>query len=193
MRTLTSPSTSRPGRCMPADLPVSRIDLLDQGDDKSVTTPTPPRLHLLKPAADRADRLDHGSGGRAQVRCLDHHLVLEFPKTADEEMDGLLGRGDRRERLDFVLVFQGAGRQRRPLLVASRRETPVMIRDVLRNMSMLVDFVSSVDEAGEAPARRPAACDHRYSIQRGGCFIPSPEEILDEVRDSASSRSSSRA
>ena len=108
-------------------------------------------------------------------------LVLEFPKTASEEMAGPVGRGDRRRVGPVGNSKALAGSH--VLVVASRREMRVMIRDALRNMSMLVDFVSSVDEAASFCKEGLPHAIIVESIQRGGRFTSFREEILDEVPD----------
>lgn len=72
-------------------------------------------------------------------------LVIEFPRTAGEPMEGL----------SAVELDQGFGlsSNSRPLagsqvlVVASRREMRVRIRDAIRHMGLTIDMVSSVDEA----------------------------------------------
>src|SRR4030095_16925187 len=72
-------------------------------------------------------------------------LVLEFPKTAGDEMEGLSA-----SEIDDASSQSGNSKAlagSHVLGVASRRGLRVLSRDALRNMSMLVDFVSSVEEA----------------------------------------------
>ena len=69
------------------------------------------------------------------------------------------------------------------LVVASRREMRVMIRDALRNMSMLVDFVGSIDEAASFCKEGLPHAIIVDSIQKGSRFTHFREEILDEVPD----------
>ena len=59
----------------------------------------------------------------------------------------------------------------------------VLIRDALRNMSMLVDFVSSVDEAASFCQEGLPHAIIVESIQRGGRFTAFRDEILSEVPD----------
>jgi hypothetical protein len=74
-------------------------------------------------------------------------LTLEFPRTISDQLEGV----------SAVELDQGfshsinskplAGSQ--VLVVASRRDVRVQVRDAMRNMSMIVDFVNSVEEARE--------------------------------------------
>ena len=69
------------------------------------------------------------------------------------------------------------------LVVASRREVRVLIRDALRNMSMLVDFVGSIDEAASFCKEGLPHAIIVDSIQKGSRFTHFRDEILDEVPD----------
>lgn len=73
------------------------------------------------------------------------HLTVEFPRTVNDQLEGMstieLDQG-------FSPSLQGkplVGSQ--VLVVASRRDVRVQIRDAIRNMGLIVDFVNSVDEA----------------------------------------------
>lgn len=73
-------------------------------------------------------------------------VALEFPRTVNAELSGLsaieLDQG-------FASTHSGA----KPLagshvlVVASRRDVRIQIREAIRNMGLVVDFVNSVDEA----------------------------------------------
>jgi len=72
-------------------------------------------------------------------------LVLEFPRTVSNEIEGV-------SALEINDGFAPSSNSQplagsHVLVVASRREMRVQIRDALRNMSLIVDFVNSVDEA----------------------------------------------
>ncbi|HEY0819658.1 MAG TPA: hypothetical protein VGD46_12820, partial [Rhizobacter sp.] len=83
-------------------------------------------------------------------RTLEGHevqLTIEFPRTVSDELEGMstieLDQG-------FSPSLQGkplVGSQ--VLVVASRRDVRVQIRDAIRNMGLIVDFVNSVEEARE--------------------------------------------
>jgi hypothetical protein len=78
----------------------------------------------------------------------DAHLTIEFPRTvAEQQMEGVsaieLDQGFSHSLNSKPL----AGSQ--VLVVASRRDVRVQVRDAMRNMSMIVDFVNSIDEARE--------------------------------------------
>jgi len=66
------------------------------------------------------------------------------------------------------------------LVVASRREVRVLIRDALRNMSMLVDFVGSIDEAASFCKEGLPHAIIVDSIQKGSRFTHFREEILEQ-------------
>jgi hypothetical protein len=77
----------------------------------------------------------------------DLHLTIEFPRTVTDQLEGMstieLDQG-------FSPTLQGkplVGSQ--VLVVASRRDVRVQIRDAIRNMGLIVDFVNSVEEARE--------------------------------------------
>jgi len=75
------------------------------------------------------------------------HLTIEFPRTVNDQLEGV----------SAIELDQGfspslhskplSGSQ--VLVVASRRDVRVQVRDAIRNMGMIVDFVNSVEEARE--------------------------------------------
>lgn len=73
------------------------------------------------------------------------HLTIEFPRTVSDQLEGM----------SAIELDQGfsPSLQSKPLMgsqvlvVASRRDVRVQIRDAIRNMGLIVDFVNSVDEA----------------------------------------------
>ena len=108
-------------------------------------------------------------------------LVLEFPKTAGDEMAGLSAT-----EVDDTSLQSGNSKAlagSHVLVVASRRELRVIIRDALRNMSMLIDFVSSVDEAASFCREGLPHAIIVESIQKGERFAAFRDEILGEVPD----------
>src|SRR5437773_1226644 len=72
-------------------------------------------------------------------------VTIEFPRTAHEQMEGV----------STVELDQGFGltSNSKPLagshvlVVASRREMRVRVRDAIRHMGLVIDLVSSLDEA----------------------------------------------
>jgi hypothetical protein len=74
-------------------------------------------------------------------------LTLEFPHTANDEMEGV----------SSIELDQGFGlsANSRPLagshvlVIASRREMRVRLRDAIRHMGLIVDLVASVEEAAD--------------------------------------------
>lgn len=75
------------------------------------------------------------------------HLTLEFPRTVSDGLEGMtaieLDQGFSPSVHSKPLVGSQV------LVVASRRDVRVQIRDAIRNMGLIVDFVNSVDEARE--------------------------------------------
>ena len=107
-------------------------------------------------------------------------LVLEFPKTAGEEMAGLSATEiDDGAQSSNSKALAGS----HVLVVASRREVRVLIRDALRNMSMLVDFVGSIDEAASFCKEGLPHAIIVDSIQKGSRFTQFRDEVLGEVPD----------
>ena len=67
------------------------------------------------------------------------------------------------------------------LVVASRREMRLLIRDALRNMSLIIDFVNSVDEAVSFCRDGLPHAIIIESIQNGERFAAFRDDITDEV------------
>ena len=147
--------------------------------DQSVTTPTPPRLDSLSWRLIEQTAWTMGLEVERKDVSGITTLVLEFPKTASEDMEGLSASEveDASAQSGNSKALAGS----HVLVVASRREMRVMIRDALRNMSMLVDFVGSVDEAASFCKEGLPHAIIIESIQRGGRFASFREEILNEV------------
>jgi len=73
-------------------------------------------------------------------------LTLEFPRTVSEQLEGLsILELDNRGFSNSTQTKALAGSH--VLVVASRRDVRVQVRDAVRNMGLLVDFVTSIDEA----------------------------------------------
>ncbi|MET0334066.1 MAG: hypothetical protein ABW190_07320 [Rhizobacter sp.] len=75
-------------------------------------------------------------------------VTIEFPRTVNDQIDGVSAI-----ELDQGFTGGGSSLHAKPLagsqvlVVASRRDVRVQIRDAIRNMGLIVDFVNSVEEA----------------------------------------------
>ena len=108
-------------------------------------------------------------------------LTLEFPRTASTEIEGVsaLELNDGFAPSTNSQPLAGS----HVLVVASRREMRVLIRDALRHMSLIVDFVNSVDEAAAFCREGLPHAVIIESIQAGERFAHFREEITKEVPD----------
>ena len=113
----------------------------------------------------------------------DHYstLTLEFPRTASNEIEGVTA-------LEINDGFSPSTNSQplagsHVLVIASRREMRVQIRDALRNMSLIVDFVNSVDEAVVFCRDGLPHAVIIESIQSGERFAQFREELTREVPD----------
>jgi hypothetical protein len=75
------------------------------------------------------------------------HLTIEFPRTINDQLEGV-------SAIEFDQGFSPSLSSKplsgsQVLVVASRRDVRVQVRDAIRNMGMIVDFVNSVEEARE--------------------------------------------
>lgn len=108
-------------------------------------------------------------------------LTIEFPRTASDEIEGVttveLDEGFAPSTNSKPLAGSHV------LVVSSRRELRVQIRDALRNMGLIIDFVGSVDEAAEFCRDGLPHAMIIESIQRGEKFANLREEISNEVPD----------
>jgi hypothetical protein len=152
----------------------------DQVDD-SVTMAVPPRLdsltwRLIEQTSWTMNLVVERKDDEGVTT-----LVVEFPQTAGEEMEGLTAT-----EIDDSSAQSGNSKAlagSHVLVVASRREMRLLIRDALRNMSMLVDFVSSIEEAASFCREGLPHAIVVESIQKGGRFSHFRDEILSEVPD----------
>ena len=108
-------------------------------------------------------------------------LILEFPRTAGNEMDGV-------SALEINDGFSTSANSQplagsHVLVIASRREMRVQIRDALHNMSLIIDFVNSVDEAIAFCRDGLPHAIIIEAIQSGERFALFREEISTEVAD----------
>ena len=105
-------------------------------------------------------------------------LVLEFPRTVNDEVQAVSANEiDDEATSTNSKALAGS----HVLVVASRRELRVEIRDALRNMNLLVDFVSSVKEAANFCKEGLPHAVIIESIQLGERFNSFRDEILGEV------------
>lgn len=108
-------------------------------------------------------------------------LTLEFPRTAGNDMEGV-------STLEIDDGFAPSANSQplagsHVLVIASRREIRVQIRDALRNMSLIIDFVNSVEEAvGFCREGLPHAIIIE-AILSGERFAQFREEVTAEVPD----------
>jgi hypothetical protein len=107
-------------------------------------------------------------------------LVLEFPRTLNDGVQAVVA-AEHEEEPGSTNSKALAGSH--VLVVASRRELRVEIRDALRNMNLLVDFVSSVKEAVAFCKEGLPHAIIIESIQLGERFAEFRREILSEVPD----------
>ena len=149
--------------------------------DESVTTAVPPKLDSLTWRLIEQTAWTMGLILERKDLAGVTTLVLEFPKTAGDEMEGLSAT-----EIDEASSQSGNSKAlagSHVLVVASRREVRVMIRDALRNMSMLVDFVGSVEEAASFCREGLPHAIIIDSIQKGSRFTSFRDEIVGEVPD----------
>ena len=148
--------------------------------DESVTTEISPRLDSLTWRLIEQTAWTMGLVVDRKDVAGTTTLVLEFPKTAGEEMAGLSATEiDDGAQSSNSKALAGS----HVLVVASRREVRVLIRDALRNMSMLVDFVGSIDEAASFCKEGLPHAIIVDSIQKGSRFTHFRDEIVGEVPD----------
>jgi hypothetical protein len=72
-------------------------------------------------------------------------VIIEFPRTVNDQLEGMTAIELDQGFANSVHSKPMTGSQ--VLVVASRRDVRIQIRDALRNMGLMVDFVNSVDEA----------------------------------------------
>lgn len=74
-------------------------------------------------------------------------LTIEFPRTVNDQLEGVSAIELDQGFSPSISSKPLAGSQ--VLVVASRRDVRVQVRDAIRNMGLIVDFVNSVEEARE--------------------------------------------
>jgi hypothetical protein len=75
------------------------------------------------------------------------HLALEFPKTVNNQIEGV-------SAIELDAGTSSAGNTKplagsQVLVIASRRDMRIQIRDAIKDVGLVVDFANSVDEARE--------------------------------------------
>lgn len=108
-------------------------------------------------------------------------LTMEFPRTVNTEIEGVAMMEINDGFAPSTNSQPLAGSH--VLVVSARREMRVLIRDALRNMSLIIDFVNSVDEAAAFCREGLPHAVIIESIQTGARFETFREEILAEVPD----------
>jgi hypothetical protein len=108
-------------------------------------------------------------------------LTVEFPRTVNDDMAGV-------STLEIDDGFAPSTNSKplagsHVLVISSRRELRVQIRDALRNMGLILDFVNSVDEAIVFCRDGLPHAIVIESVQRGERFMQFREEILAELPD----------
>lgn len=108
-------------------------------------------------------------------------LTLEFPRTAGTAIEGV-------STLDINDGFAPSTNSQplagsHVLVVSSRREMRAQIRDALRQMSLIIDFANSVEEAAAFCREGLPHAVVIESIQAGERFALFREEITKEVPD----------
>ncbi|TCP08130.1 hypothetical protein [Caldimonas thermodepolymerans] len=83
---------------------------------------------------------------RRSVREARVELTLEFPRTVADQLPGLTVLEDDEKAFPSTMNSQPLAGSH-VLVVASRREVRVQVREALRHMGLLLDFVNSVEEA----------------------------------------------
>jgi len=110
-------------------------------------------------------------------------LTIEFPRTAHDEMEGV-------STIEFDDGFAPSTNSKplagnHVLVVSSRREMRTLIREALRNMGLVVDFVSSVEEAVDFCRDSLPHAIVIEAIQNGERFSKFRDEIIAEVPEFA--------
>jgi hypothetical protein len=108
-------------------------------------------------------------------------LTVEFPRTASSEIEGI-------STMEINDGFAPSNNSQplagsHVLVVAARRELRAQVRDALRDMSLIIDFVNSVDEAAAFCRDGLPHAVIIESIQTGERFARLREEIGAEVPD----------
>lgn len=114
-------------------------------------------------------------------------LTIEFPRTVNETMEGVSAVEIDDGFAPSINTKPLAGSH--VLVVAQRREVRAQVREALRNMGLIVDFVSSVDEAADfcreglphAVVVESLLCGERFGEWKQGIAAEVPEFVFIEL------------
>jgi hypothetical protein len=106
-------------------------------------------------------------------------LVIEFPRTVNAAVEALMTPETDEGFAPSTNSKPLAGSH--VLVISSRRDLRVQVRDALRNMGLIVDFVNSVEEATEFCSDGLPHAILVESIQSGDKFTRLRDELLAEV------------
>jgi hypothetical protein len=108
------------------------------------------------------------------------HLALEFPRTVTDQVQGVTATElDDEAASTNSKALAGS----HVLVVSSRRDLRIEVRDALKNMNLLMDFVGSVKEAADFCKEGLPHAVIVESPQLGDHYTAFRGEILDEVPD----------
>lgn len=109
-------------------------------------------------------------------------LVLEFPRTVSPDLQGLTVT-----EVDDGFAHSSANSKplagSHVLVVASRRDVRIQVREAIRHMGLVVDFVTSIDEASAFCQDSLPHAIVFESVLRGERFNQLREDVLREVPD----------
>ena len=149
-------------------------------DEPDEATEVPPRLNSLQWRLIEQTAWTMGLVVDRKDEKGNTTLVLEFPRTVNDDAQAVSATEmDDEATSTNSKALAGS----HVLVIASRREVRVEIRDALRNMSLLVDFVSSVKEAANFCKEGLPHAIIVESIQLGERFTAFRDEIFTEVPD----------
>ncbi len=131
----------------------------------------PPRLNALAWRILEQTALAMGAGLTVQDDASWVVLSLQFARAAPDSVPGTAAPASAAVPKSRSL----AGSQ--VLVVSSRREVRVQVRDALRNMGLMIDFVSSISEAAEFCEGGAPDAVIIEAIQRGERFTKFREEL----------------
>jgi hypothetical protein len=107
-------------------------------------------------------------------------LVLEFPRTVTDQLQGVTATElDDEASSTNSKALAGS----HVLVISSRRDLRVEVRDALKNMNLLMDFVGSIKEAADFCNEGLPHAIVVESIQLGDRYASFRDEILAEVPD----------